>query len=213
MSKEEIEVFKLNVPYIDVEVNDPLSIKVEDVRIALPILSIDVKASLPQIIPVEIPVINAEELFQLVNPELIRYGKSSFDDTIAVVPTITTSLFSFEEGVKEKLLNEVRNIQSKRVVVKTELAGLEINIPIYQVSELPHELRERHSLKIKFGKQALTPEIREFIEERLTREFKITRIVKKMEIVDNEPNLTELEFIMKDFLKKLKRYKSSHTAL
>ncbi|MEM4586488.1 MAG: hypothetical protein QXZ39_01975 [Desulfurococcaceae archaeon] len=213
MKNDEIVIFKIDVPEIDIEINDPFSIKIEDIRISLPLLPIEVKASLPQIIPVDIPVISRDELFQLVNPDLIRYGKSSFDDVIAVVPIITTPLASYEESVKEKLVDTIKSIQSRRIAIKTELTGLEINIPTYQIIDFPQEIRDRHTLKIKFTNKTLTPEIREFIEERLTKEFKITRIVKKMEIIDNESNLTELEFVMKDFLKKIKRYRSSHKAL
>ncbi|MEM4432556.1 MAG: hypothetical protein QXT03_01965, partial [Desulfurococcaceae archaeon] len=97
MKNDEIVIFKIDVPEIDIEINDPFSIKIEDIRISLPLLPIEVKASLPQIIPVDIPVISRDELFQLVNPDLIRYGKSSFDDVIAVVPIITTPLASYEE--------------------------------------------------------------------------------------------------------------------
>ncbi|MEM1760855.1 MAG: hypothetical protein QXT47_04155 [Desulfurococcaceae archaeon] len=213
MKNDETVIFKIDVPEIDIEINDPFSIKIEDIRISLPLLPIEVKASLPQIIPVDIPVVSRDELFQLVNPDLIRYGKSSFDDVIAVVPIITTPLASYEESVKEKLVDTIKSIQSRRIAIKTELTGLEINIPIYQIIDFPQETRDRHTLKIKFTNKTLTPEIREFIEERLTKEFKITRIVKKMEIIDNESNLTELEFVMKDFLKKIKRYRSSHKAL
>jgi len=213
VKNDEIVIFKIDVPEIDIEINDPFSIKIEDIRISLPLLPIEVKASLPQIIPVDIPVISRDELFQLVNPDLIRYGKSSFDDVIAVVPIITTPLASYEESVKEKLVDTIKSIQSRRIAIKTELTGLEINIPTYQIIDFPQEIRDRHTLKIKFTNKTLTPEIREFIEERLTKEFKITRIVKKMEIIDNESNLTELEFVMKDFLKKIKRYRSSHKAL
>ncbi|MEM1918816.1 MAG: hypothetical protein QXP72_02235 [Desulfurococcaceae archaeon] len=213
MKNDETVIFKIDVPEIDIEINDPFSIKIEDIRISLPLLPIEVKASLPQIIPVDIPVVSRDELFQLVNPDLIRYGKSSFDDVIAVVPIITTPLASYEESVKEKLVDTIKSIQSRRIAIKTELTGLEINIPIYQIIDFPQEIRDRHTLKIKFTNKTLTPEIREFIEERLTKEFKITRIVKKMEIIDNESNLTELEFVMKDFLKKIKRYRSSHKAL
>ncbi|MEM0355424.1 MAG: hypothetical protein QXT88_03425 [Desulfurococcaceae archaeon] len=213
MKNDETVIFKIDVPEIDIEINDPFSIKIEDIRISLPLLPIEVKASLPQIIPVDIPVISRDELFQLVNPDLIRYGKSSFDDVIAVVPIITTPLASYEESVKEKLVDTIKSIQSRRIAIKTELTGLEINIPTYQIIDFPQEIRDRHTLKIKFTNKTLTPEIREFIEERLTKEFKITRIVKKMEIIDNESNLTELEFVMKDFLKKIKRYRSSHKAL
>lgn len=213
MKNDETVIFKIDVPEIDIEINDPFSIKIEDIRISLPLLPIEVKASLPQIIPVDIPVVSRDELFQLVNPDLIRYGKSSFDDVIAVVPIITTPLASYEESVKEKLVDTIKSIQSRRIAIKTELTGLEINIPTYQIIDFPQEIRDRHTLKIKFTNKTLTPEIREFIEERLTKEFKITRIVKKMEIIDNESNLTELEFVMKDFLKKIKRYRSSHKAL
>ncbi|MEM1662355.1 MAG: hypothetical protein QW073_02965 [Desulfurococcaceae archaeon] len=213
MKNDETVIFKIDVPEIDIEINDPFSIKIEDIRISLPLLPIEVKASLPQIIPVDIPVVSRDELFQLVNPDLIRYGKSSFDDVIAVVPIITTPLASYEESVKEKLVDTIKSIQSRRIAIKTELTGLEINIPTYQIIDFPQETRDRHTLKIKFTNKTLTPEIREFIEERLTKEFKITRIVKKMEIIDNESNLTELEFVMKDFLKKIKRYRSSHKAL
>ncbi|MEM4758620.1 MAG: hypothetical protein QXX10_02945, partial [Desulfurococcaceae archaeon] len=197
MKNDETVIFKIDVPEIDIEINDPFSIKIEDIRISLPLLPIEVKASLPQIIPVDIPVVSRDELFQLVNPDLIRYGKSSFDDVIAVVPIITTPLASYEESVKEKLVDTIKSIQSRRIAIKTELTGLEINIPTYQIIDFPQETRDRHTLKIKFTNKTLTPEIREFIEERLTKEFKITRIVKKMEIIDNESNLTELEFVMK----------------
>lgn len=212
MSSDEVEVFKINVPYFDIEINDPFTVKVEDIRISLTLLSIDVKASLPQLIPVDTPVINATELIQLINPDLIRYGKSSFDDVIAVIPTLATSLLLIEDNIKEKLINEVRKIQSRRVTVKTEASGLEINIPVYQINELPSEARDRYSVKIKITRRNITPEIKEFIEERLTKEFKITRIVKKMEVIDNETNLMELEFVMRDFLKKIKRYGFSRKA-
>jgi hypothetical protein len=65
----------------------------------------------------------------------------------------------------------------------------------------PDEIRDRYTIKIRI-KRKLTPEIREILENRLTREFKITRMIKKMEIIRDEKIIIELEKILRSFSKR-----------
>lgn len=211
-SVNDVPVVRIEPPSFDVSIGNPFSVKIEELKVDLRGFNIKVEVKLPEVLKTDVPSINVDNLFRIVSPDLLRYGKSSFDDITTTPPIIQDKVFTIGgEGVS-RISSVIREAKLKRVALTTEASAISINIPQYGLIELSEVTKGRYTIRIKLGKQ-FTPEIKDIIEERLTKEFKITRIMKRMEIVENERDLLELEFLMKSFMKKLKRFESSHKAL
>ncbi|MEM1922008.1 MAG: hypothetical protein QW615_04810, partial [Desulfurococcaceae archaeon] len=69
------------------------------------------------------------------------------------------------------------------------------------MKNIPDELKSRYGVKIRIRRK-ISPEIRELIESRVSKEYKLTRMIKRMEIIQDDRLLDELEKMMSDFMKK-----------
>ncbi len=194
---------KIMIPLFDVEVNNPFSIDPKNMKIE-PVYDIIVEAKLPPLFKIDLPYIEVKELAYIVSPETVSSWRSSFEDLAVGVPVLSQKLIEAPSYIKEDLDKKIR--MKKLSGVKIEPEKIEIKIHRASRKDVPEDMREQYSIKIRLKKE-ITPEIREILESRLTKEFKITRMVKKMEIIRDERALTELELLLRDIAKKLRLHK------
>lgn len=204
MPNIDIKELVVRVPSFDINVNEPFNIDLRDLMIEIP-TNIDYKVELPPLLKVEIPVIekDIDELVHIISQDIFTYSGSSFDDVITSVPILEDMLVKYDEDTKEKLVEKIKNMTMVKLSFKPGKIIVEITSPIK--IGIPREIHERYSIKVKISRR-ITPEVRELIENRLTREFKITRMIKKMEIIREEKIIYELEKMLRKFSKKIRRY-------
>ncbi|OYT38977.1 MAG: hypothetical protein B6U89_04905, partial [Desulfurococcales archaeon ex4484_58] len=191
-----IAILPVKIPVFDLQVNNPFSIKIKDLRVEIPV-SVVVETKLPPIFKLETPTIEVKELAYIVSPEDIENWRSSFEDLATSVPVIREPLLTILDHTKELLDKEIRSRKLKEIKIEPKRIEIKIERPMRK--DLPGEIHDRYSIKIRIRRE-LTPEIREILESRLTKEFKITRMIKKMEIIRDERTLTELEILLRDIV-------------
>jgi len=203
MENRDPPIIRVSIPVFDINVRDPFKYKISLLKTE-PITSLVIVAKLPPLFKTEVPAIEIGDLTYIVSPETLSSWRSSFEDIALGIPLLTSDLVRINEKTRSVLDIELRyRVLSK---ISIEPRRIEIEIPRPLRKDLPEDVRDRYSIKIKVRRE-LTPELREIIENRLTKEFRITRMIKKMEIVRDERSLMELELILKDIEKKLKLYR------
>ncbi len=190
------------IPSFDVIVKDPFRYNVEEFKVEVPETP-GVVARLPPIFRVEIPVIDVKVEAELAPPSFDVWS-SRFEDVMTSVPLITSDLIMYSDGVKEALNKELKSRKLSTIEIKPEKLVIVLKRPLPKT--IPEEARDRYSIKVRV-KRELTPELREILESRLTKEFRVTRMIKKMEIIRDERTLRELEEFLKQVAKKLKLHR------
>lgn len=192
-------------PLFDVVVSDPFRRSVAEFIARVP-LDVPTKASLPPIVVAELKLLDydASKAVYIVSPELLEAPHESFGEVLTSVPLISDrELVSYSPKAKSELYRRVREMRAEGLSAKLE--KLSSKTIVATLKDLPEGIYERYTIKIRVRRR-ISPEVRELIENSLTREFRLTRMVKRMEIVRDDRILAELENLMKSFTKKLKRY-------
>ncbi len=197
MGKEPIFI-TVEVPLLDYTINDPFRIRLDEIKVE-PILDLRVEATLPPLLPVEIPVIEEDLVHLSILEEYWEKG-ISFDDVLTAVPSITGELVSFDKSKKNTLEQKLKYLRRAIVAEKPRVYRIEIR-PI-ETRRLPEDIRDRFTIKLRIRRQ-LTPELKEIIENRLTKELRITRLIKRMEIVRDYRASMELELIISEIERRL----------
>ncbi len=189
---------KVEVPLIDYTINDPFRIKLEEILVE-PIMDLRVEATLPPIIIVEPPLLSGELVRLSIIEEFWEKG-ISFDDVLTAVPMINEELFTVSKKKIEIVERKLRYL--RRVIVTEKPRIYRVEIKPIQRRNVPDDLRNAFTIKIKIRRE-LTPELKEIIENRLTKELRITRLVKRMEIVRDYRASLELELIISEIERRL----------
>ncbi len=203
MSDTKLEELITRIPSFDISVSNPFKTELSQLKVEIP-YNVAVKADLPPLIKVEIPVIDKDidELVYIISQDMFDLWSSSFEEVIASIPIFEEELVKYNSETKEALSKEIKSRRLVKLSVKPGKITIEIKTPMQ--TNVPEDMRDRYSIKIRL-KRGLTPEVRDIIENRLTKEFKITRMIKKMEIIRDEKIINELEKLLQLFSKKIKR--------
>lgn len=204
-SNSEIGELVVKVPSFDVKISDPFTVDLRSVvteKIAL----FDVRIALPPLLSVEVPLITAsvDEMIQVAywNPATAYY--TGFDEVLTAVPLIAEdNLVSINQVAVRKLKEAVK----ERLLVKLEIKPNKIIIePLTpRIKSLPSEVRDMYAVKVRL-KLGIPEELREILENKLTREFKITRMIKRMEVIPSEEIFSKLRSLLKAYLKTRERW-------
>jgi len=202
MAEVKLEELVTRIPSFDISVDNPFKTELSQLKTEIP-YNIAVKADLPPLIKVEIPVIDKDidELVYIISQDMFDFWSSSFEEVIASIPIFEEELVKYSSETKEALSKEIKSRRLVKLSVKPGKITIEIKTPMQ--TNVPEDMRDRYSIKIRL-KRGLTPEVRDIIENRLTKEFKITRMIKKMEIIRDEKIINELEKLLQMFSKKIK---------
>jgi len=204
-SNSEIGELVVKVPSFDVKISDPFTVDLRSVvteKIAL----FDVRIALPPLLSVEVPLITAsvDEMIQVAywNPATAYY--TGFDEVLTAVPLIAEdNLVSINQVAVRKLKEAVK----ERLLVKLEIKPNKIIIePLTpRIKSLPSEVRDMYAVKVRL-KLGIPEELREILENKLTKEFKITRMIKRMEVIPSEEIFSKLRSLLKAYLKTRERW-------
>ena len=202
MAEVKLEGLVTRIPSFDISVDNPFKTELSQLKTEIP-YNIAVKADLPPLIKVEIPVIDKDidELVYIISQDMFDFWSSSFEEVIASIPIFEEELVKYSSETKEALSKEIKSRRLVKLSVKPGKITIEIKTPMQ--TNVPEDMRDRYSIKIRL-KRGLTPEVRDIIENRLTKEFKITRMIKKMGIIRDEKIINELEKLLQMFSKKIK---------
>jgi len=201
----EIGELVVKVPSFDVKVGNPFTVDPRSVvteKVAL----FDVRVALPPLLSVEVPLITArvDEMIQLAywNPAIAYY--TGFDEVLAAAPMITENNLVF---ISEVAVNKLKEAVKELLLVKLEIKPNKIVIePLTpRVKSLPSEVRDMYAIKVRL-KRGIPEELREVLESRLTREFKITRMIKRMEVIPSEEVFSKLRSLLKAYSKTRERW-------
>ena len=203
MAEIKLEELVTRIPSFDISVDNPFKTELSQLKTEIP-YNVTVKADLPPLIKVEIPVIDKDidELVYIISQDMFDFWSSSFEEVIASIPIFEEELVKYSSETKEALSKEIKSRRLVKLSVKPGKITIETKTPMQ--TNVPEDMRDRYSIKIRL-KRGLTPEVRDIIENRLTKEFKITRMIKKMEIIRDEKIINELEKLLQLFSKKIKR--------
>ncbi len=191
-------IITVEIPEFDVKVYDPLSTKLEELLVKPP-LPIPLKIELPPIISVEPPFIETESPIAQIPLESLSIGETGFDDLVTAVPIITDELVRITPDYRrriEKVLRK-RRISGLKLVFKRIL----VRIPVQYVKGLPRDIYKPYEIKLRLRR--VSPEIREILENRITKEFRTTRMIKRMEVISDPRSLAELETILHSLERRL----------
>ncbi len=189
---------KVEVPLIDYAINDPFRVKLEEILVE-PIMDLRIEAALPPIVIVEPPLLSGELVRLSIIEEFWEKG-ISFDDVLTAVPMINRQLIIVSKKKIEVLERKLKYL--RRIIVTEKPRIYRVEIKPIQRRNVPDDLRNAFTIKIKIRRE-LTPESKEIIENRLTKELRITRLVKRMEIVRDYRASLELELILSEIERRL----------
>ncbi len=189
---------KVEVPLIDYAINDPFRVKLEEILVE-PIMDLRIEAALPPIVIVEPPLLSGELVRLSIIEEFWEKG-ISFDDILTAVPMINRQLIIVSKKKIEVLERKLKYL--RRIIVTEKPRIYRVEIKPIQRRNVPDDLRNAFTIKIKIRRE-LTPESKEIIENRLTKELRITRLVKRMEIVRDYRASLELELILSEIERRL----------
>jgi len=203
-SNDEIGELVVKVPSFDVKVSDPFTVDLRSV-IAEKIALFDVKIALPPLLSVEVPLITAsvDEMVQIAywNPATAYY--TGFDEVLTAVPMIAEDNLVF---ISEASVSKLKEAVKERLLVKLEIKPNKIVIePLTpRVKSLPSEVRDVYAVKVRL-KRGIPEELREILESKLTKEFRITRMMKRMEVIPSEEIFSKLRSLLKAYSKTRER--------
>ncbi len=189
---------KVEVPLIDYAINDPFRVKLEEILVE-PIMDLRIEAALPPIVIVEPPLLSGELVRLSIIEEFWEKG-ISFDNILTAVPMINRQLIIVSKKKIEVLERKLKYL--RRIIVTEKPRIYRVEIKPIQRRNVPDDLRNAFTIKIKIRRE-LTPESKEIIENRLTKELRITRLVKRMEIVRDYRASLELELILSEIERRL----------
>ncbi len=189
---------KVEVPLIDYAINDPFRVKLEEILVE-PIMDLRIEAALPPIVIVKPPLLSGELVRLSIIEEFWEKG-ISFDDVLTAVPMINQRLIIVSKKKIEVLERKLKYL--RRIIVTEKPRIYRVEIKPIQRRNVPDDLRNAFTIKIKIRRE-LTPELKEIIENRLTKELRITRLVKRMEIVRDYRASLELELILSEIERRL----------
>jgi hypothetical protein len=195
-------IITVEIPEFDVRVHDPLSIRLEELLVK-PSLPLPLRIGLPPIISVEPPLIETETPIAQIPLESLSIGETGFDDLVTAIPVITGELVRIAPDYRrrvEKILRR-RKISGLKLVFKRVF----IEVPVQYVKGLPRDVRKPYEIRLRLRR--VSPEIREILENRITKEFRVTRMIKRMEVISDTRSLTELEMILRDVERKLRLWR------
>jgi len=203
-SNNEIGELVVKVPSFDVKVSNPFTVDLRSV-IAEKIALFDVRVALPPLLSVEVPLITAsvDEMVQTAywNPATAYY--TGFDEVLTAVPLVTEDNLVF---ISEAITSKLKEAVKERLLVKLEIKPNKIVIePLTpRIKSLPSEVRDMYAIKVRL-KRGIPEELREILESRLTREFRITRMIKRMEVIPSEEIFSKLRSLLKAYSKTRER--------
>ncbi len=176
---------------IDVIINDPFRVKINDVLVE-PIYDMVVNVTLPPLLVVYPPELDIEVKISYI--EDLSYTGVSFEDVLTAVPLISEISVTLPEEYKEVVEKRLKELM--KITISTPVEKYSVEVKPLLIREVPEDLRDRFTIKIKI--RSASPEIKEIIENRLTKEFRITRLVKRMEIIRDPRYLYELELVLSE---------------
>jgi len=188
----------VEIPFLDYCINNPFHLKLNDIVVE-PIIGIRIRVELPQIYLVEPPFIEGELIRITIIEEYLIRG-ISFEDILTAVPIIRDELVIVSDHAKKRLEQTIK--QMHRITVTEPLTRFEIRVRPIEKKNIPEEIRDSFGIKIKIKKE-VSPELREILLDRLTKELKITRLVRRMEIVRDDRYLIELEILLREIERRL----------
>jgi len=193
----------VNIPGIDVRISDPFNIDLNQLLLT-PIVNLDVKISIHPILTVDIPVIDksVDDMVNIIGYNLVDFTNMSFDDVLTNVPLIDREVVSYNDEVKDW----IQRYLNREFVLKLEIKPSKIVFEKIAPSRItiPSAIGEKYAIKLKLSKIPQY-ELKEILESGLTKELKITRMIKRMEIVKDHRIIYELEKLHELYYKKLKR--------
>lgn len=194
----------VKIPLIDIDVKEPFKHKVSELTVSIP-RDIPLKIDLTPIITVKIELLSydIDKAVYLISPDLIRTYTDAFNELLTSVPIIEENILNISKTIIDKIESLVKEKRLRELSIK--IYRLNSKLETIFVKNIPDELKSRYGVKIRIRRK-ISPEIRELIESRVSKEYKLTRMIKRMEIIQDDRLLDELEKMMSDFMKKLKRY-------
>lgn len=202
-SEIEIDELRVKIPLFDINIKNPLKYSIRELVVSAPI-NIPSKIDLTPLITVDIKLLNydVDQSIYIISPELLKPGANSFDDVLTTTPFIDERVLNISQNVTNELNKKIKELKIRDI--KFNLLKLESALYTAFVKTIPEEIRSKYSIKLRIRRR-VSPEIRELIESSLTKEYKLTRMVKRMEIVRDDEVYAELEELINNFTKKLKR--------
>ncbi len=191
-------ICSVEIPFLDYTINDPFHLKLSDIVVE-PITGIRIEVELPPIYLVEPPIIE-EELIRITIIEEYLIRGISFEDVLTAVPMIYNELVTVTDHAKKRLEHIIKKM--RRIMVTEPLTRFEIRVRPLEKKNIPEEIRDSFGIKIRIKKD-VSPELREILMDRLTKELKITRLVRRMEIVRDDRYLIELEILLREIERRL----------
>ncbi len=177
-------------PAIDVFVSDPFRLKPPDIVVD-PITDLSIRVELPPLLTAHPPIFDIEVRISYLE-EYFTTGVS-FEDVITAIPSLESITVNLPEEYKPRLEKKLKELL--HVVLPESIERIKVDVKPTFIKNVPDDLRERYTVKIKI-RGTISPEVKEIIENRLTKEFRITRLIKRMEIVRDPRYLYELEILL-----------------
>lgn len=201
--KIELDDLRVKIPLFDINIKNPFIYRIIDLSTSPP-YNIPYKVELTPLIKVEINLLDYEvdKSIYIISPELIQTWTSGFNDILTSVPFIEENILNTSSTSREELEKKIKEFRLRELHIKP--LKLDSKLLLTITKNIPENLRARYNIKLRIRKR-ISPEVRELIENRLTKEYKITRMVKKMEIIRDDIVINELEKKLINFTKKIKR--------
>jgi len=194
----------VNIPGIDIRVSDPFNIDLNQILIT-PIINLDVKINIHPILTVDIPVIDKsiDDMVNIVGYNPFDFTNINFDDVLTSVPLIDREVVAYNDEVKDK----IQRYLSREFILKLEIKPNKIVFEKATPSRIniPTTIGEKYAIKLKLSKIPQS-ELKEILESGLMKELKITRMIKRMEVVKDHWIIYELEKLHELYNKRLKRH-------
>lgn len=202
--KTNLDDLRVKIPLFDVNIKNPFMYRVTDLSTNPP-HNIPLRVDLTPLVSVDLKLLDYEidKSVYIISPELLQAWISGFNDVLTSVPIIEESILNTTTIPREELEKRIKEFKLKELTIKPSKLDTK-PITVFTKS-IPEDLRSRYSIKLRVRRR-IAPEVRELIENRLTKEYKLTRMVKKMEIIRDNRVIDELEKILINFTKKIKRY-------
>ncbi len=188
----------VEIPFLDYTINDPFHLKLSDIVVE-PIIGVRIWVELPPIYLVEPPTIEGEFIRLAIIEEYLIRG-ISFEDVLTAVPIIHNELLIVTDHTRKRLKHIIKMMH--RIMVTGPLTRFEIRVKPLEKKNIPGEIRDLFEIKIRI-KKGISPELREILLDRLTKKLKITRLIRRMEIVRDDRYLIELEILLREIERRL----------